>query len=92
MKAAAKRKMEFEKLQERKIQVEREKEGDLWSDKEVFVTTAYRKKMEGSASFFIGTFSRWLITRVLKASSAISLKSKKIIYKKRFSFIYIFGW
>jgi hypothetical protein len=49
MKAAAKRKMEFEKLQERKIQTEREKEGDLWSDKEVFVTSAYRKKMEGKS-------------------------------------------
>ena len=53
MKAAAKRKMEFEKLQERKIQTEREKEGDLWSDKEVFVTTAYRKKMEGKIKFTI---------------------------------------
>lgn len=46
MKAAAKRQMEFEKVQERKIQKEREEEGDLWSDKETFVTTAYRKKME----------------------------------------------
>lgn len=52
MKAAAKRKMEFEKLQERKIQTEREKEGDLWSDKEVFVTSAYRKKMEGEIQMF----------------------------------------
>lgn len=46
LKAAAKRKMDFEKLQDRKVQSEREKEGDLWSDKEVFVTSAYRKKME----------------------------------------------
>lgn len=46
MKAAAKRKMEYEKIQERKIHKEREAEGDMWSDKEVFVTTAYRKKME----------------------------------------------
>jgi len=46
MKAAAKRQMDFEKVQEKKIQKEREQEGDLWSDKEVFVTTAYRKKME----------------------------------------------
>jgi coiled-coil domain-containing protein 55 len=46
MKAAAKRQMEFEKMQERKIHKERQEEGDLWSDKEVFVTTAYRKKME----------------------------------------------
>lgn len=46
MKAAAKRQMEFEKVQERKIQKEREEEGDLWSDKETFVTSAYRKKME----------------------------------------------
>ena len=46
MKAAAKRQMEFEKLQERKIHKERQEEGDLWSDKEVFVTSGYRKKME----------------------------------------------
>lgn len=46
MKAAAKRKMEFERVQDRKIQKEREEEGDLWSNKEVFVTAAYRKKME----------------------------------------------
>lgn len=46
MKAAAKRKMEFERVQDRKIQKEREEEGDLWKDKEVFVTAAYRKKME----------------------------------------------
>jgi len=49
MKAAAKRQMEFEKVQERKIQKEREEEGDLWSDKETFVTSAYRKK-NGRAS------------------------------------------
>ncbi|RNA07189.1 nuclear speckle splicing regulatory 1 [Brachionus plicatilis] len=46
MKAAAKRKMEFERVQDRKIQKEREEEGDLWADKEVFVTAAYRQKME----------------------------------------------
>lgn len=46
MKAAAKRQMEFEKLQERKIHKERENEGDLWKDKEVFVTSAYKKKLE----------------------------------------------
>jgi coiled-coil domain-containing protein 55 len=46
MKAAAKRRMENEKVLERKIQKERELEGELWRDKEVFVTTAYRKKME----------------------------------------------
>jgi coiled-coil domain-containing protein 55 len=46
LKASAKRRMEFEKLQERKIQKEREAEGDLWKDKETFVTTSYRLKME----------------------------------------------
>lgn len=46
MKAAAKRQMEFEKLKERKVQKEREAEGDLWLDKEVFVTSAYKKKLE----------------------------------------------
>ena len=35
MKAAAKRQMEFEKLQERKVAKERQAEGDLWKDKEV---------------------------------------------------------
>jgi coiled-coil domain-containing protein 55 len=46
MKAAARRQMDYEKIQERKIQKEREGEGDLWADKETFVTNAYRKKME----------------------------------------------
>ena len=46
MKAAAKRQMEYEKLQERKVHKERESEGDLWQDKETFVTSAYRRKME----------------------------------------------
>lgn len=46
MKAAAKRQMDFEKHQERKIHRERQEEGDLWQDKETFVTSAYRKKME----------------------------------------------
>lgn len=46
MKAAAKRQMEYEKIQERKIQKEREEEGDLWADKEVFVTAAYRQRIE----------------------------------------------
>jgi coiled-coil domain-containing protein 55 len=46
MKAAARRQIEFEKMQDRKYSKEREGEGDLWSDKEVFVTTAYRKRME----------------------------------------------
>ena len=45
MKAAAKRQMDFEKIQEKKIQKEREQEGDLWSDKEVefFKFLVYKK-------------------------------------------------
>jgi coiled-coil domain-containing protein 55 len=46
MKAAALRQMEFERRQDRKIQKEREDEGDLFSDKESFVTEAYRQRME----------------------------------------------
>jgi coiled-coil domain-containing protein 55 len=46
MKAAARRQIEYEKMQDRKYSKEREGEGDLWSDKEVFVTSAYRKRME----------------------------------------------
>lgn len=34
MKAAARRQMEFEKYQDKKVQKEREAEGDLWKDKE----------------------------------------------------------
>lgn len=41
MKAAAKRQMEFEKLQDRKVQKEREAEGDLWADKEVCLHCFY---------------------------------------------------
>lgn len=46
MKAASKRKIESERRLERQIQKEREKEGDEFKDKEVFVTSAYKKKLE----------------------------------------------
>jgi hypothetical protein len=46
MKSAALRQLEFEKRQDRKIQKERELEGDLFHGKEAFVTEAYRKRME----------------------------------------------
>ena len=46
MKAAALRQVEYERRQDRKIQKEREEEGDLFSDKEAFVTETYRKRME----------------------------------------------
>jgi coiled-coil domain-containing protein 55 len=39
------RQKEYEKVQERKIQRERELEGDLYADKEVFVTAAYKAKL-----------------------------------------------
>merc|ERR1711933_392786 len=40
------REQEFERRQERAAQREREKEGDMYADKEKFVTSAFRKKME----------------------------------------------
>lgn len=43
---AEKRKIEFETRIERKVQKEREAEGDEFKDKEVFVTAAYRQKLE----------------------------------------------
>ncbi|XP_049881612.1 nuclear speckle splicing regulatory protein 1 [Pectinophora gossypiella] len=46
MKSANKRKIENERRIERQIQKEREKEGDEFADKEVFVTSAYKKKLE----------------------------------------------
>ncbi|KPJ16720.1 putative leucyl-tRNA synthetase, mitochondrial [Papilio machaon] len=46
MKAANKRKIENERRLERQIQKEREKEGDEFADKEVFVTSAYKQKLE----------------------------------------------
>ncbi|KAF9421583.1 hypothetical protein HW555_002516 [Spodoptera exigua] len=46
MKAANKRKIENERRIERQVQKEREKEGDEFKDKEVFVTSAYKKKLE----------------------------------------------
>ena len=46
MKAAARRQMDFERTTEKKIQKELDAEGDLFSDKEVFVTSAYKKKIE----------------------------------------------
>lgn len=43
---AEKRKLEQESRLERKIQKEREAEGDMFKDKEVFVTSSYRAKLE----------------------------------------------
>lgn len=45
LKAAETRKKEDERRAEKKIQKEREKEGNEFEDKEVFVTGAYKKKM-----------------------------------------------
>lgn len=44
--SAEKRKVEYETRVERKVQKEREAEGDKYKDKEVFVTAAYREKLE----------------------------------------------
>lgn len=44
--AAEKRKIEYETRLERKVQKEREAEGDQFKDKEVFVTSSYRQKLE----------------------------------------------
>ena len=46
LKSAELRNREHERRQERKVQREREAEGDEFKDKEKFVTSAYRKKME----------------------------------------------
>lgn len=46
VKAANKRKIENERRIERQIQKERENEGNEFKDKEVFVTSAYKKKLE----------------------------------------------
>lgn len=46
MKSAEYRKKEYERRTERKIQKERQEEGDEFADKEEFVTTSYKKKME----------------------------------------------
>jgi len=46
LKAAERRKLEGERRTERKVQKEREEEGDLYRDKESFVTQAYRDKLE----------------------------------------------
>ncbi|XP_062567664.1 nuclear speckle splicing regulatory protein 1-like [Saccostrea cucullata] len=46
LKAAETRKREDERRAERKVQKERENEGGEFDDKEVFVTGAYRKKMQ----------------------------------------------
>ncbi|KAL5016228.1 hypothetical protein ScPMuIL_005817 [Solemya velum] len=46
LKTAEKRKIEDERRTERKVQKEREEEGNKFEDKEVFVTSAYKKKMQ----------------------------------------------
>ncbi|XP_077167416.1 nuclear speckle splicing regulatory protein 1 [Paroedura picta] len=49
LKAAELRKKEQEKRMEKKIQKEREMEGDAFDDKEAFVTSAYKKKLQERA-------------------------------------------
>jgi len=44
MKAAAQRKIEQQRVEDRKIQRERQAEGDAFGDKEMFVTEAYKKQ------------------------------------------------
>lgn len=46
LKFSENRKKEQERRVERKIQKERESEGNLFADKEAFVTTAYKLKLE----------------------------------------------
>ena len=46
LKTAEKRNKEKELVSERKIQREREREEDLFKDKDTFVTSAYRGKLE----------------------------------------------
>ncbi|CAH0405406.1 unnamed protein product [Chilo suppressalis] len=46
LKSAQKRKIENERRIERQIQKEREDEGSEFADKEIFVTSAYKKKLE----------------------------------------------
>lgn len=46
MKRAAEKKLEDERVIERKVQRERELEGDQFKDKEQFMTAGYKKKLE----------------------------------------------
>lgn len=46
MKAADKRKKDYERRVEKKVQKEREQEEGMYADKEAFVTSAYREKMK----------------------------------------------
>lgn len=45
MKAAEERKREQDIMFERKVQKERELEGDMFADKEAFMTSAYKREM-----------------------------------------------
>ena len=46
MKSARQRKKDYERREESKIQREREAEGEQFKDKEAFVTSAYKKKIQ----------------------------------------------
>lgn len=46
LRSAEQRKLEMERRTERKIQKERENEGDEFKDKESFITPAYQAKLE----------------------------------------------
>ena len=45
-KTAERRKLEQDIIYERKVQREMEKEGKVYGDKDTFLTSAYRKKLE----------------------------------------------
>ncbi|KAJ1675166.1 hypothetical protein EV182_001803 [Spiromyces aspiralis] len=46
LKTAERRQLEMTRIREKKIQKEREAEGELYADKEKFVTAAYKEKLE----------------------------------------------
>ena len=46
LKTAEARKLENERRIERQVQKEREQEGDMYADKESFVTAAYKEKLK----------------------------------------------
>ena len=46
MKSAEERKKEHDRRDQKKVQKERDQEGDEFAEKEMFVTSAYKKKLE----------------------------------------------
>ena len=87
LKSAELRNKENERRIERQVQKEREAEGEMYADKETFVTGAYRAKMEEMAKEIDNLFLIFGISNTYILPKPIIRASLRITYVK-FSFYF----